>query len=190
MMSLRISSALRLAYVKALLGLPVSLLDTQPPGQIAAIITTTTDTLQTGISEKLAIVIQTLSMLVSALIVAYAHSWKLSLVTSSGLLLITICYCVTVPFLVRNMQQVEDANIRASAVASEVFSSIRMVAACGAELKMVERYREWVEEANRRGLRLSGIIGIQQATSELCSRSYYSSNTDNLVQSILVSIRR
>jgi ABC-type bacteriocin/lantibiotic exporter with double-glycine peptidase domain len=165
-MSLRISSALRLAYVKALLSLPVSLLDTRPPGEIAAIITTTANTLQIGISEKLAIVIQTLSMLVASLIVAYAHSWKLSLVTSSGLLLITICYCVTIPFLVRNMKQVEDANIMASAIASEAFSSMRMVAACGAEHKMVERYRLWVDEANRRGLRLSAIVAIQQATSE------------------------
>ncbi|KAI1114225.1 ABC transporter-like protein [Nemania sp. NC0429] len=164
MMSLRISSSLRLAYVKALLELPVSLLDTQPPGQIAAIITTTANTLQTGISEKLAIVIQTLSLLATALIVAYIHSWKLTLVTSSGLLLITICYCITIPFLVRNMKQVEDANINASAVASETFASIRMVAAFGAELKVVERYRKWVDEASRRGLRLSGIIAIQQAT--------------------------
>ncbi|KAJ2996459.1 hypothetical protein NUW58_g973 [Xylaria curta] len=164
MMSLHISSALRLAYVKALLELPVSLLDTQPPGQIAAIITATANTLQIGISEKLAIIIQTLSLLVTALIVAYTHNWKLSLVTSSGLLLITICYCVTIPFLVRNMKQVEDANIKASAVASETFTSIRMVAACDAEMKVVERYRKWVDEANRRGLRLSGIIAIQQAT--------------------------
>ncbi|RYC60568.1 hypothetical protein CHU98_g5624 [Xylaria longipes] len=139
MMSLRISSALRLVYVKALLELPVSLLDTQPPGQIAAIITSTANTLQIGISEKLAIVIQTLSLLVTALIVAFTHSWELTLVTSSGLLLITICYCITIPFLVKNMKQVEDANIKASAIASETFTSIRMVAACGAEMKMVER---------------------------------------------------
>lgn len=166
MMSLRISSSLRLAYVKALLELPVSLLDTQPPGQIAAIITTTANTLQIGISEKLAIVIQTLSLLATALIVAYTHSWKLSLVTSSGLLLITVCYCITIPFLVKNMKQVEDANIMASAVASETFASIRMVAAFGAELKVVERYRKWVDESSRRGLRLSVIIAIQQATSK------------------------
>ncbi|KAI2643593.1 ABC transporter-like protein [Xylaria nigripes] len=164
MMSLRISSALRLAYVKALLNLPVSLLDTQPPGQLAAIITSTANTLQIGISEKLASIIQSLSMLVTALIIAYTHSWKLSLVTSSGLVLITLCYGVTIPPFVKNMKEVEDANVKASEVASEAFTSIRMVAACGAEMKMVERYRRWVDEASRRGRRLSTIVGIQQAT--------------------------
>ncbi|KAI1768032.1 P-loop containing nucleoside triphosphate hydrolase protein [Hypoxylon sp. FL1150] len=164
MMSLRISSAMRLAYFKALLGLQVSLLDTQPPGQIAAIITTVANTLQNGISERLASIIQNLSMFVSSIAIAFSRSWKLSLVTSSGLLLITICYCVTIPFVVKNMKQVEDANIKGSAVASETFGSIRMVAAYGAELKMVKKYQEWVDEAQRRGLRLSKIVAIQQGT--------------------------
>ncbi|KAI0015981.1 ABC transporter-like protein [Xylariomycetidae sp. FL0641] len=164
MLSLRISSAMRLAYMKALLDMPVSFLDTQPPGQTAAIITNTANTLQIGISEKLAAVVQVLAMLTAALTIAFMHSWKLALVTSSGLLLITLCYCVTIPFVVRNMKQVEDANIKGSAVASEAFGSIRMVAACGSELKMVERYRRWVEESKRRGLRLSKVVAVQQAT--------------------------
>ncbi|KAI1411864.1 P-loop containing nucleoside triphosphate hydrolase protein [Hypoxylon sp. FL1857] len=161
-MSLRISSAMRLAYFKALLSLPVSLLDTQPPGQVAAIITTTANTLQNGISERLAAIIQNLSLFCSSIIIAYTHSWKLSLVTSSGLLLITVCYCFTIPFVVKNMKQVEDANIKGSAVASEAFGSIRMVAAYGAEVKMVKKYKEWVDEAQRRGLRLSKIVAFQQ----------------------------
>ncbi|KAI1101231.1 P-loop containing nucleoside triphosphate hydrolase protein [Jackrogersella minutella] len=160
--SLRISSAMRLAYFRALLSLPVSLLDTQPPGQVAAIISTTANTLQNGISERLAAIIQNLSMFVSSIVIAYTRSWKLSLVTSSGLLLITICYCVTIPFVVKNMKQVEDANIKGSAVASEAFGSIRMVAAYGAELKMVTKYKEWVDEAQRRGLQLSKIVAFQQ----------------------------
>ncbi|KAI1339085.1 ABC transporter-like protein [Xylariaceae sp. FL0016] len=162
-MSLRISSAMRLAYLQALLALPVSLLDTQPPGQTAAIITTTANTLQVGISEKLAAIIQSLSMITSALIIAFSHSWKMSLVTSSGLVLITLCYCFTIPFVVKNMKHVEDANIKGSAVASEVFGSIRMVAAYGAESRMAVRYQTWVEEAKKRGLRLSSIVATQQA---------------------------
>ncbi|KAK7959090.1 ABC multidrug transporter [Apiospora aurea] len=163
-MSLRISSAMRLAYLKALLGQRVSLLDTQPPGQIAAIITTTANTLQSGISDKLAAILQSLSLIVSAAIIAFLHSWKLTLVTGSGLLLITACYCITIPFITRNMKEVEDANIKASATANEALSSIRMIAACGAESKMVARYTRWVAESQRRGMSLSKVLAIQQAT--------------------------
>ncbi|KAI1266691.1 ABC transporter-like protein [Xylariaceae sp. FL1019] len=164
MQGFRVSSALRLSYFKALLDLPVSLLDTQPPGQVAAIITSTSNIVQIGISGKLATVLQSFSMISAALIISFLHSWKLSLVTSSGLVLITICYCITIPFLVKNTKQVEEANMQASAVASEGFSSIRMIAACGAETKVGRRHQYWVEEAKKRGYKLSKIIASQQAT--------------------------
>lgn len=165
MMSLRVSSALRLAYLKALLSQRVSLLDTQPPGQIAAIITSTANTLQSGISEKLAMIIQSLALIIAAMANAFYHSWKLTLVTSSGLVLISICYFATTPFVVRNMKEVEEMNIKASSIASESLSSVRMVAACGAEYKMVRRYAGWIAESRKRGMAMSKIIGLQKATS-------------------------
>ncbi|KAI0150276.1 ABC transporter-like protein [Xylariaceae sp. FL1272] len=164
MQGFRVSSALRLSYFKALLDLPVSLLDTQPPGQVAAIITSTTNIVQIGISGKFATAVQSFSMITAALIIAFSHSWKLSLVTSSGLVLITICYCITIPFLVKNTKQVEEANMQASAIASEGFSSIRMITACGAEAKIGRRHQYWAEEAKKRGFKLSKIIAVQQAT--------------------------
>lgn len=189
-MSLRISSAMRLAYLKALLGQRVSLLDTQPPGQIAAIITTTANTLQTGISDKLAAILQSMSLIVSAAVIAFLHSWKLTLVTSSGLLLITLCYVITIPFITRNMKQVEDANIKAAATANEALGSIRMIAAYGAEKKMVDRYARWVAESERRGMSLSKVIGMQQATSKFNCRRILTMYTDNSQQFTSVYLRK
>ncbi|KAK3316628.1 P-loop containing nucleoside triphosphate hydrolase protein [Apodospora peruviana] len=51
----------------------------------------------------------------------------------------------------------------ASTIANEIFGSIRMVAACGAEEKMAKRYAGWVDESRRRGLRMSPLIAVQQA---------------------------
>lgn len=164
-MSIRVASTLRLAYLKALLGQRVSLLDTQPPGQLAAIITSTANTMQTGISEKFALLIQSVSLIIAALINAYYHSWKLALVTSSGLLLILICYALTTPFVVKNQKKVEQMNIRASGVASETFSAMRMIAACGAETKMIKKYEDWVSKSRAVGLKMSKIAAVQKATS-------------------------
>jgi ATP-binding cassette subfamily B (MDR/TAP) protein 1 len=166
MMSLRVSSAMRLAYLRALLGQRVSLLDTQPPGQIAAIITAVASTLQSGISEKLAIIIQSFALILAALGNAFYHSWELTLVTSCGLVLISICFFSTTPFVIKNMKQVEEMNINASSIASEALSSVRMVAACGAEGKMVRRYAGWITKSREKGMSLSHIIGIQKATSK------------------------
>jgi ATP-binding cassette subfamily B (MDR/TAP) protein 1 len=148
------------------LGQRVSLLDTQPPGQIAAIITSTANTLQSGISEQLGMIIQSFALILGAMGNAFYHSWKLTLVTSCGLVLISICYFATTPFVVRNMKEVEQLNIKASAVASEALSSVRMVAACGAEAKMVRKYAGWVAESRKRGMAMSSVIGLQKATSK------------------------
>ncbi|KAK3401641.1 P-loop containing nucleoside triphosphate hydrolase protein [Sordaria brevicollis] len=51
----------------------------------------------------------------------------------------------------------------ASTVANEVLSSMRMVAACGAQGKMAKRYIKWVDESRHRGLKMSPIIALQQA---------------------------
>jgi ATP-binding cassette, subfamily B (MDR/TAP), member 1 len=165
MMSIRVSSAIRLAYMRALLSHRVSLLDTQPPGQLAAIITSTSNTLQMGISEKFAHLIHSIALMIGAMANAFYHSWKLTLVTSSGLMLIIIVYCSTTPFVVKNMKEVEKINIKASGVASEAFGSVRMIAACSAETKMVNNYESQISSSRMRGMKLSKIIAVQKGTS-------------------------
>ncbi|OCL14368.1 ABC transporter-like protein [Glonium stellatum] len=163
MISLRISAAMRMAYMRSLFGQPISVLDAIPPGGTAAIITITANILQIGISEKLSIFIQSVTLVITAVIISFHYSWVLTLVTSSGLLFISVFYGVTIPFLVKMTKEVEHADRKASGVASEVFGSIRMVSACGAEQKMAKRYDGWVEESQRRGLRMSPLVAIQQA---------------------------
>jgi ABC-type bacteriocin/lantibiotic exporter with double-glycine peptidase domain len=60
-------------------------------------------------------------------------------------------------------KSVDHANEKASSIASEVFGSIRMVVACGAEKRVVNTYSKWIDEARRRGLKLSPVVGIQFA---------------------------
>ncbi|CAK7224921.1 hypothetical protein SBRCBS47491_005718 [Sporothrix bragantina] len=162
MSSLRISAALRLEYMRRLLAQPVSTLDCLPPGQTAAVITITANTLQLGISEKLSTFLQSITLLVAALVIAFMYSWKLTLVTSSGMVFILAVYAITTPLLVRILNQVQDAEIQAATVASEIFSSIRMVAACGAEEKMATRYDACADDSRHRGLRMSPVIALQQ----------------------------
>ncbi|KAM0154974.1 hypothetical protein ACHAPG_006199 [Botrytis cinerea] len=70
------------------------------------------------------------------------------------------------------LKQVEEADQVSSSIASEVFSSIRMVVACEAEGKMAKRYAAWVKESRRRGLLMSPLVAIQQAPkSEIASVS-------------------
>lgn len=163
MVSIRISASIRLAYLNALFSQPISVLDTLPAGQTAAIITITASILQIGISERISMFFQGISLVITALIIAFHYSWQLTMVTSSGLLFIVVFYAFTVPKLVRMLKEVEDADRMSNSIASEVFSSIRMVAACGAEQKMKRRYASWVEESKRRGVLMSPLVAMQQS---------------------------
>ncbi|ESZ94373.1 hypothetical protein SBOR_5237 [Sclerotinia borealis F-4128] len=163
MVSIRISASMRIAYLNALFRQPISVLDTLPSGQTASIITITANILQLGISEKLSMFLQSISLIFSALIVAFYYNWLLTLVTSTGLIFIVAFYSFTIPRLVKRLKQVEEADQVSSSIASEVFSSIRMVVACEAEGKMAKRYAAWVNESRRRGLLMSPLVAIQQA---------------------------
>jgi len=154
---------MRLAYLHALFKQPISVLDTLPPGQTSAIITTTANILQSGISEKLSMFVQSLSLVITALIISFYFNWILTLVTSSGLLVIVLFYYFTLPALVKGLKDIEHADMMSSSIASEVFEAIRMIVACGAEDKMAKKYSGWVEESRRRGFLLSPVVAIQQA---------------------------
>jgi ATP-binding cassette, subfamily B (MDR/TAP), member 1 len=141
-------------------------LDTLPPGQVAAIITTTANTLQLGMSEKLCQLFSGLSTVIACLIVAITYNWLLTLVTSMGLIFITIVYKITAPSIASIMTNVMEADIQAASIATEAFMSIKMLAACGAELKMAKKYERMVDEGRRRGHGMSWLVGIQQGLGE------------------------
>jgi ATP-binding cassette, subfamily B (MDR/TAP), member 1 len=153
---------MRLEYMRCLFSQSVSKIDLFPPGQAAAMITTTANTVQAGISERMSSFLQSVSLIVSAMVISFIYSWNLTLVTGSGMLFIIIIYSATTPFLVRIMNRVQDSELVAATVSTEIFSSIRMVAACGAEDKMIKRYLRWVKESRERGLKMSPIISFQQ----------------------------
>lgn len=163
MSSLKISAAIRLSYLEALFKQPISVHDALPPGQTAAIITITANILQIGISERLSTLIQAISVICTALIIACSYSWSLTLVSSSGLLAIGIWYGLMTPIVAKRFEAIQDADRQASGIASEALSSIRMVAACGAEGKMIESYNRLVDESKARGFRMSPVMAMQHS---------------------------
>jgi len=167
MSSLRIAAAIRFAYLDALFKQPISVLDALPPGQTAAIITITANILQNGISERLAILIQALSVIITALIIACCYSWSLTLVTSSGLIVIACCYVFMTPVVVKRYQKIQDIDKEASGVASDALMSIRMVAACGAETKMIDAYSSLVDKSAAHGHRMSAVAAWQHSPGEM-----------------------
>jgi ABC-type multidrug transport system fused ATPase/permease subunit len=145
----------------SLFAQPLSKLDQVSVGTVVNAITNSSNSIQQSISDKLAILFQSLALLIAAYIIAFKYSWALTLATSSAILFILIVCCLTLPAISKIQQKVDKADEKHSAIAAEVFGSIRTVISLGAEAPMAGRYRQWVEESRKRGMSLSVIMGIQ-----------------------------
>ncbi|ROV99983.1 hypothetical protein VMCG_06178 [Cytospora schulzeri] len=160
LIGIRISAAIRLHYFSSLLNQTVHVLDSMPPGAAAGTITSTANTLQVGISEKLGTFLEFAGCIVAAIIVAFTSSWQVTLVTSSVILFIGLTVGTFLPFIIKGTNRSTRAETRAAAVATESFSAIRMVKACGAQGRMAERYEKWVAEVKRHGQYTAPFLGL------------------------------
>jgi ATP-binding cassette subfamily B (MDR/TAP) protein 1 len=143
--------------------LPISTLDALPPGQTTAIITITANILQLGISERLSSLIQAVSVILIALIVGCIFSWELTLVTSCGLVAIVGWYAVITPVVASRYAKVQNVEREAAGTAAEALSSMKMIAACGAEAKVAGKYNELIDRTKTMSKALSPILALQHA---------------------------
>ncbi|KAJ9157754.1 ABC transporter transmembrane region [Pleurostoma richardsiae] len=161
MIGIRMSAAIRLAYLRSLFAQSIHVLDSMPPGAAAGTITTTANTLQLGISEKLGTFTEFSATIVASIIIAFTYSWALTLVTGSVILFILLVISILLPFIIKGTSRLTKAEQKASAVASEAFGSIRMVTACGAESRVTARYTEWVKIAMQHGQTTAPLLALQ-----------------------------
>ncbi len=132
-----------------------------PPGAAAGTITTTANTLQLGISEKLGTFVEFTATVIAAAVIAFTYNWALALVTCSVILFIFLTVCVLLPFIIKGTGRVTKAETKSSSIASEAFSSIRMITACGAEAQVAKRFAVWVQDGKRHGQNTSPLIAAQ-----------------------------
>jgi len=161
MIGIRMSSAVRLDYLKALFAQSIHVLDSMPSGSAATTITTTANTLQLGISEKVGILIEFTAMIIGSIVIAFTKNWLLTLVTMSGILFIMVALGALLPLIIQGSAKMTKAEGKATAVASEALSSIRMIAACGAEARVKGRYEVWSDLAKKYGQQTSPLIALQ-----------------------------
>jgi ATP-binding cassette subfamily B (MDR/TAP) protein 1 len=147
MSGLRISAKLRLAYLTALFKQPVSVIDRTSPGKIATRLTSNANTIQMGISQQLASMIQQIALTLGLYVVSFIRGPLLTLVASSSLLFTIIVYSLVVPIVFGNQKKAEKFKELASALSFEIFTSIRIVTAFGAEDRLARKHLDFLESA-------------------------------------------
>ncbi|KAF2849457.1 lipid A export ATP-binding/permease protein-like protein msbA [Plenodomus tracheiphilus IPT5] len=162
---LRMSAALRLAYLRALFAQPVSVIDTISPGKVATRITTSSNTIQLAISQHFAMLFQSLAFTIGLYVVAFIKGWLLTLVASTSLPFILIVYGIIIGPFIRKNKITEKILEDASAMAFEMFSSVRIVAAFGAEKKLASQHGNLLDKAARNERGSTPLMGVLMAPS-------------------------
>lgn len=161
MSGLRISSAIRLAYLSSLLDLPVSAVDKLPAGEATDTFTNTANTIQSAVSDKLGSMIQSISLVIAAYVIAFIYSWRLTLVSSSIVVLVSVMLKITLPHLMKHYIQVLTKTAGASGVAGNVLRGIRTIKSLGAEDEALRWHGEVLDQSQESANKLSFWVAMQ-----------------------------
>ncbi|KAG8415746.1 hypothetical protein J3458_009568 [Metarhizium acridum] len=157
--AIRTTKNLRVDFVRQILRQEISFFDT-PLLSVSGQVTINGNLIYYGISEKLGLVIQALSMLISAFIVAFVVQWKLTLITLAIVPVNTIVMLVCIYFDAKYEYQMFDIYGKSGSLAEEAFSTIRTAHAFWAFPKLAARFREILKEARQVGDKKSVIYAI------------------------------
>lgn len=155
----RVTCALRADYLRKILSQEIALFDREQQS-VATHLTSSGDTINLGIGEKLSSLIQGSAMFFAAIVVALTVSWKLALITLS----LIPAWFIIVGFAISKDTKIEAASqqalSQATNVAQDAFGLIKTVRAFGAEQKLLAKHNDLLDAANQAGRRRPLIYGI------------------------------
>ncbi|KAJ5436639.1 ABC transporter integral membrane type 1 [Penicillium cf. griseofulvum] len=151
----RLAQRLREKYFKALLRQDVAFFDNLPAGEASSRITGDITTVQQGTSEKVGIVINSLAFFVTAYIVAFIKDPKLAGMLVSLTPAYLIMSLLGGYFVQKYFGRALDSMAKASSVALEAFSNTMVVHAFSANVRLEEKFVEFLNPSRIAGIRKS-----------------------------------
>jgi ATP-binding cassette subfamily B (MDR/TAP) protein 1 len=160
---LRICARLRLEYMKALFRQSVSSIDEISAGAIASRLTANSITIESGISQQFSLGIQAISFTIGLYVVALVKNAVLTLVATVSIPIVLVAYMVALPFMYKYLQQGDAIRDQASSLVFEVFQSIRIVKAFGAENRLGRRHADIIRQSENIDRKQAPIVGMLMA---------------------------
>ncbi|KAL7798444.1 P-loop containing nucleoside triphosphate hydrolase protein [Trichoderma ceciliae] len=155
-----ISTRIREHYLESCLSQNIGFFDKIGAGEIVTRITSETNTIQDGISEKVSVTIGAISTFLTAFIIAFATDWKLTLILSSVIFAILINGSLFSSVVVKSTAQSIIPFALGGTLADEVLSSIRTAVAFGTQNRLSSQYDEHLKKAEYYGFRQKAAIGF------------------------------
>ncbi|XP_027146571.1 bile salt export pump [Larimichthys crocea] len=153
---------IRKTYFRKIMRMEIGWFDCNSVGELNTRISDDINKINNAIADQMSIFIERISTFVFGFMVGFIGGWKLTLVVIAVSPLIGVAAGLMAMAVARLTGRELKAYAKAGAVADEVLSSIRTVAAFGGQGKEAERYDGNLEEAQVWGVKKGTIIGVFQ----------------------------
>ena len=158
-----IATNLRQHYLESTLHQNIGFFDKVGAGEVAVKITVDADRVQDGISEKIGLLIASLSTLVTGYLIGFIISWKLTLIMSSVFVFLFVNTALWSGFVLKwNLPSIA-ATTKASALTQEVFTAVRVAIAFGSQRDMAQQYDKHLRSMKHYGIRMKAAVGMMMA---------------------------
>lgn len=171
--AIRITKALRIRTLQSALRQPISYFDVAKSSSTTILVTTNSNLVNNGINEKLGLVIQATSTLISAFTVAFAVQWKLTLITIAVVPSIVIVVGVCIGIDSKQEARILPLYSRAAMLAEEVFGTMKTVKSFWAMPAFEVKFERLLALAKREGYKKSPNYGVLFSTEYFCIFSGY-----------------
>ncbi|XP_036400577.1 bile salt export pump-like isoform X2 [Megalops cyprinoides] len=151
---------IRKMYFRKVMRMEIGWFDCNSSGELNTRMSDDINKINDAIADQVSIFIQRFTTFVCGFMVGFFKGWKLTLVILAASPLIGVGAAFMALFVARLTGRELQAYAKAGAVADEVLSAIRTVAAFGGERKEVERYNKNLVSAQRWGIRKGLIMGF------------------------------
>ena len=155
-----ISGKIRIHYLEAVTRQNIGFFDKLGSGEVTTRITSDTNLVQDGISEKVSLTLNAVATFATAFIIGFIKSWKLTLILSATVFSIAFIMGGGSTFIIKYSKQSLSAYALGGTVAEEVISSIRNATAFGTQDKLAKQYDVHLASAEKWGFKNKFTLAI------------------------------
>ncbi|CAL8575791.1 hypothetical protein XPA_001695 [Xanthoria parietina] len=149
----RLVRRMRENYFRGLLRQEIAFFDDLPAGDVASCLTSDIETIRSGVSEKVGIVISSFSYLLGAYVVSFIKDAKLAAMLVSLVPAYILMAAVGGKYVGRYTSRVSEHIGAATATASECLSNVALVQAFGAGPRLEAKFTINLQKAQKDGLK-------------------------------------
>lgn len=155
-----VSAKLREEYLRAILRQNIAFFDKLGAGEVTTRISADTNLVQDAISEKISLTVNGMATFVTAFVIGFVKSWKLTLICASSVVAITATMGIGSTFMISWGKKSLEAYALGGSVAEEVLGSIRNATAFGTQDKLALVYNKHLIEARKSGWKVKALLSV------------------------------